>query len=95
MVLIFLLLSKNNLVSYFYSNEKDKYMNKINNWKNKFNKIINTLELSPACSNLLSKIFDFNQFIQTLTNKQRNNNNLTQPQFENLMYAFKFVLKSS
>ena len=93
---IFFCLCVNNLLCYFYSNEKEVYINKINSLKNEFNKIANSLELSPVSINLLSKIFNINQFIQTIISKKENNdNNLTQQQFEIFMHAFRFVLLSS
>ena len=93
---IFFCLCVNNLFCYFYSNEKEVYINKINSLKNEFNKIANSLELSPVSINLLSKIFNINQFIQTIISKKENNdNNLTQQQFEIFMHAFRFVIFSS
>ena len=93
---IFFCFCMNNLFSYYYSNEKEIYLNKINLLKIEFNKIANNLELSQVCLNLLKQIFNLDQFIQTLNLKQGNaNKNLTQEQFEIFMYALRFVLNSS
>ena len=93
---LFFCISINNLFSYYFSNEKDKYINKINNLKDEFNKISDNLELSPVSINLLSKILNFNEFIKSIISKNKiQNNNLTQEQFEILIYAFRFVLNSS
>ena len=93
---LFFCICVNNLLSYYYSNEKDKYIDKIRILRDKFIAISNNLELTPTTLNLLSKIFNFNQFIQTIISKIGNaNNDLTQGQFEILMYAFRYVLNSS
>ena len=94
---IFFCLCVDNLLSYYFSNEKEKYMNKINELKNGFNRIANSLELSPVCINLFTKIFNLSQFIQTINSKKGNNNEniLTQEQFEIFMYALRFVINSS
>ena len=94
---IFFCLCMNNLLSYYFSNEKEKYINKINDLKNGFNRIANSLQLSPVCLNLFTKLLNLNQFIQTIISKKQNANDnaLTQEQFEIFMYALRFVINSS
>ena len=92
---IFFCLCVNILFSYCYSNEKDKYIQKINFLKSEFNKISNNLGLSICGINILTNLLDFNTFIQKIISKQKEYTNLSQHQFEIFMYALRFVLSSS
>ena len=92
---MFFCLCVNNLLSYYYSNERDKYVSNIINLKNEFHKISNTLELPSLCINLFGKILDIKQFIKKVISKMGNINDLTQQQFEIIMYSLRFILRTS
>ncbi len=92
---LFYCLLVNHLLSYYYSNEKEETIRKIESLKNEFNKISNDLNLSSITINILNKLFNFNEFINTVISKQDNNNQFTQEQFEILMNSLRFILQTA
>ena len=85
----------NHLISYYYSSEKDEYIGKFEIFKREFAKISNDLGLSDVCLNLLNKLFNINEFIQTMISKQHNDNNYSQEQFLIIMNSFRYVIQSA
>ena len=85
----------NHLISYFYSSEKEEYLQKIEEFKKEFAKISNSLGLSQKSITLLNKLVNVNGLIQEIIGKQRNNDKFTQEQFEIILHSLRFVLQSS
>ena len=83
-------LSVNNLISFYFTNEKEKYIQLIMSFKNEFEQIIKENEkLVPNnCISLLNKLFniDFLSYIESKKDKEN-------PVFEILMYSLRFVLQ--
>ena len=90
-------LSVNNLLSYYFSEEKETCNNKIKCLKEEFRKLYSRNLIIPSMNiNLLNHVFDFSNFINIIVTKMNINlKNFKQEQFEILMYSLRFVLKSS
>ena len=90
-------LSVNNILSYYFSEEKETYNNKIKCLKKEFRKLFSSNLIIPSMNiNLLNHVFDFSNFINIIVTKMNINlKNFKQEQFEILMYSLRFVLKSS
>ena len=84
-------LSVNNLISFYFTNEKEKYIQLIKSFKNEFAQIIEeNKELVPnICSRLLNTLFNKEELISYI----ESNNNKEKQLFEILMYSLRFVLQ--
>ena len=87
---VLLCLLVNNLLSYAYSSDKENAKKLIKLFKIEFSKISKDLNAPKISIDLLLKFLDINELL-----KNNNNESLSQPQFEQIAYSFRYVLQSS
>ena len=84
----------NHLISYYYSSEKDQFLQKIEIFKTQFEKIKSDLDLSQKCLTCINKILNINELIQEIQGKQKNDK-YTQEQFEIILNSLRYVLHTT
>ena len=84
-------LSVNNLISFYFTNEKEKYIQLIMRFKSEFDQIIKENEkLFPnICRRLFNKLFNIKEFVSHIVDEKNEINQI----FEIIMYSLRFVLQ--